>query len=367
MKKKIISAIIVAACTIGITGFSWKEYNRYEPLQEVMTVELGDEISKDPKLYLHANEKALQDTEMDFSGVELNKAGKYKVTTKYGKKTANFEVVVEDTVAPEVILAVEDYKAVAGKEIKATDLIEKVEDKAGIKIVSFQENQIEKETDSENPLDSINIKYETPGDYTAVVEVTDNSGNTTQKEIKIKVVEDYLAHVSGFQDITIEQGAAVDWMNGITKDEKVLEVTPDASGVDVNTPGEYALKYIIKGDDKETTVEKTVKVTVVTPVQAQSMADAGSTVRTSQGTKSKSAPSSSGSRSSGSGNRSSGSSSSSGSGSSGSGSSGSSNNGSNNNGWTPGQTWEGNKTGEGYIDGENGNTYEEGTWNPYGN
>ena len=42
MKKKIISAIIVAACTIGITGFSWKEYNRYEPLQEVVTVELGD-------------------------------------------------------------------------------------------------------------------------------------------------------------------------------------------------------------------------------------------------------------------------------------------------------------------------------------
>ena len=147
-------------------------------------------------------------------------------------------------------------------------------------------------------------------------------------------------------------------MNGITKDEKVLEVAPDASGVDVNTPGEYALKYIIKGDDKETTVEKTVKVTVVTPAQAQSMADAGSTVRTSQGTKSKSAPSSSGSRGSGSGNRSSGSSSSSGSGSSGSGSSGSSNN----NGWTPGQTWEGNKTGEGTIDNYNGNTYEDFTW-----
>ena len=189
MKKKIISAIIVAACTIGITGFAWKEYNRYEPLQEVTTVELGDEISKDPKLYLQANKKALQDTEMDFSGVDLNKAGKYKVTAKYGKKTASFEVVVEDTVAPEVSLAVEDYKAVAGKEIKATDLIKKVEDKAGIKIVSFQENQIEKDTDSENPLDSLRIKYETPGDYTAVVEVTDNSGNTTQKEIKIKYPE----------------------------------------------------------------------------------------------------------------------------------------------------------------------------------
>ena len=362
MKKKIVSAVIAAACMIGVSGFTWMDYERYEPLEEVVTVELGEDISKDPSVYLHANEKALQDTEIDFSGVNLNEAGKYKVTAKSGKKTADFEIMVEDTVAPEVTLAVKEYKTVAGKEIKASDLIEKVEDKAGIESVAFQENQIETESDSENPLDSINIKYETPGDYTAVVEVADNSGNTTQKEIKIKVVEDYLAHVSGFQDITIEQGAAVDWMNGITKDEKVLEVVPDASGVDVNTPGEYALKYIIKGDDKETTVEKTVKVTVVTPTQAQSMADAGSTVRTSQGTKSKSAPSSSGSRGSGSGNRSSGSSSSSGSGSSGSGSSGSSNNGSNNNGWTPGQTWEGNKTGEGTIDNYNGNTYEDFTW-----
>ena len=251
MKKKIVSAVIAAACMIGVSGFTWMEYDRYEPLEEVVTVELGEDISKDPSVYLHANEKALQDTEIDFSGVNLNEAGKYKVTAKSGKKTADFEIMVEDTVAPEVTLAVKEYKTVAGKEI---------------------------------------------------------------------------------------------------------------SGVDVNTPGEYALKYIIKGDDKETTVEKTVKVTVVTPTQAQSMADAGSTVRTSQGTKSKSAPSSSGSRGSGSGNRSSGSSSSSGSGSSGSGSSGSSNNGSNNNGWTPGQTWEGNKTGEGTIDNYNGNTYEDFTW-----
>jgi uncharacterized membrane protein YgcG len=354
MKKKIVSAVIVAACMIGVSGFTWMEYDRYEPLEEVVTVELGEDISKDPSVYLHANEKALQDTEIDFSGVNLNEAGKYKVTAKSGKKTADFEIMVEDTVAPEVTLAVKEYKTVAGKEIKASDLIEKVEDKAGIESVAFQENQIETESDSENPLDSLSIKYEIPGEYSAVVEVTDNSGNTTKKEIKIKVVEDYLAHVTGFQDITVEQGSSVDWMNGITKDEKILEVTPDASGVDLNTPGEYTLKYVIKGDDKETTVEKSVKVTVVTPVQAQTMADAGGTVRTSQGTKSKSSYSGSGSSRSGS--------SSSGNKSSGSSGSGSSSSGNGSNGWTPGQTWEGNKTGEGYIDGENGNTYEEFTW-----
>lgn len=92
--------------------------------------------------------------------------------------------MVEDTVAPEVTLAVKEYKTVAGKEIKASDLIEKVEDKAGIESVAFQENQIETESDSENPLDSLSIKYEIPGEYSAVVEVTDNSGNTTKKRSK---------------------------------------------------------------------------------------------------------------------------------------------------------------------------------------
>lgn len=75
MKQKIISALIVAACTVGITGFAWEEYNRYEPLQDKVVVELGEELDEDAGLYLKANKEALEGTEMDFSGVDFLKTG----------------------------------------------------------------------------------------------------------------------------------------------------------------------------------------------------------------------------------------------------------------------------------------------------
>lgn len=375
MRKRIVSVICVALCTIGITGVAWKEYNRYEPLQKSVKVELGDKINKKPKKYIHANKKALKATKMDFSGVDFNKAGKYSVTAKSNEKTAKFSLVVVDTVPPKVIAATKEYRTVAGTEIKAKDLIRKVEDRAGIKSITFRDNQVQIATDSKEILDQVGIKYDVPGQYTAVAVVTDNSGNTTTKKIKIKVIEDYLKHINGFKDITLEQGQAADWMNGITKDEKIADVTVDSSGVDINTPGEYTLKYVIKGDDGETTLEKTVKVTVVIPVQTQVVADTGSGARTAQGAESKSgssgtsgsgrtASANSYSNSSGgkkyTGYQSSGNASNSSSQGSSAGSGGNTSS-----GWKPGQSWEGNKTGEGYIDGPNGNTYEEGTWNPY--
>lgn len=105
---------------------------------------------------------------------------------------------------PEVTLSGNEYKGVAGKAIKAEDLISKVDDKAGIESVEFAENQIEVEAQGEDLLDAISLKYDTAGQYTAVVTVTDKSGNTTKKEIAMKIVEDYLAHVSGIQDLTVE-------------------------------------------------------------------------------------------------------------------------------------------------------------------
>ena len=168
--------------------------------------------------------------------------------------------------------------------------------------------------------------------------------------MKVKVVEDYLAHVTGMQDLTIEQGSSIDWMAGITKDEKVLEVTADASKVDLNTAGEYTLTYVVKGDDKETTVTKEVKVTVVTPQKAQELADGGSSVKQPEERRRKRQEALEADlvledllrvpvveKNSG-----------------GSGSSSS--------GFKPGQTWEGTTTGSGVIDNYNGNTYEDFTW-----
>lgn len=361
MKKRLISALTVFILMLILSGYTWKEYTRYEPRSPEFVVELGDKLEKDPAAYLQANEEALEETCLDFSEVNKDCIGEYEVVAKFGDKEARFKVVVKDTVAPKVELIQEEYKGVAGKEILAKDLIKKVEDKAGIQSVSFKENQIEVDSKSEDLISRIGLKYEKPGEYTALFIVMDKSGLTTEIEIPIKVVEDYLAHVTGIQNITVEQGSSIDWLNGIEKDDKILSIEADASEVDLNNAGEYTLTYVITGDDGETVVEKEVKVTVVTPAEAQELANNGSTVKTTGGTKQKQVTVLKSSGSSGKKNSSSGN-------SSGSSSKGSSSGSSSNR--NPGQSWEGDKTGEGYIDGgseeSGGNTYEEGTWNPWG-
>ena len=78
------------------------------------------------------------------------------------------------------------------------------------------------------------------------------------------MLEDYKSHISGFAERTIVSGTAnVDWLEGITWDEKIVSVTPDAAGVDLNTVGECKVVYHILGDDNETEIIEEVKVFVI--------------------------------------------------------------------------------------------------------
>ncbi len=274
MKKNTIVAIITGAVILagGIGGLAWKEYNRFEPKQETVTVELGDKFKTDPAAYIDAGEKALSETKLDASGLDMEKTGIYTLTASWKDKKINIKVKVADTTAPTVKLKETEFQTTIGTAIPAGDIIEKMEDKAGIKEVSFDQGTEKTGTDSKDLLDQVSLRCEEVGTQTIQVIVTDNNGNETKKKIKVKVIEDYLAHVSGIQDITITEGETPDWMEGITADEKVLEVTADASAVDVGTPGEYTLTYIIKGDDNETMVEQEVKVTVKKKVVQQKQA-----------------------------------------------------------------------------------------------
>lgn len=355
MKKKVIGAAVIVAALLGVFGFV--KYNEYSAKEPVVKVELGDKISEKPEDYVKANKTALKKTVLDLSKVDQKKVGKYPVKASCDKKSVTFEVEIVDTTKPKLTLVKTEsgsYQAVVGQTLNGTALMESVEDVAGIKEISFSDGQTDGNKESENPVEQVALKWDEVGEKEVTISVEDNSGNVTKETVEVKVVEDYLAHVTGMQDLTIEQGSSIDWMAGITKDEKVLEVTADASKVDLNTAGEYTLTYVVKGDDKETTVTKEVKVTVVTPQKAQELADGGSSVKTTGGTKKKTTRSSGSRSSSGKSSKSSG-----GKKNSGGASSGGS-------GFKPGQTWEGTTTGSGYIGSGNAdtgaNTYEDFTW-----
>lgn len=342
MKKNAVQAAIVLILTLVLTGCVWKDFNVYEPIQKTFVMELGDKLSKKPEDYIQAgNKKALEKTKLNMKDVDNMKTGAYQAEATYKEKRAVFEIEVKDTTAPKITLTdqAEGYKAIVGKKVPARELIGTVEDLSNeIKTITVDEEYCgKKDTDSKEKLDQFEILCPKVGEQEVTVTAADGSGNTATKKFTMKVIEDYIQHVGGFVNLNVNQGKGKDWMEGITWDEKIKSVTPDASGIDLNTPGEYTLKYHILGDDNETTVVKEVKVTVLAP----------------QITYHNSGNSSAGSGHSGAGGgtRRSG-------GSSGSGNSGS--------GWDfyPGQHWDVTITEKGTTS-DGGINYEGGTWNPW--
>ena len=236
MRKKIIGAVVIVAALLGVVGFV--KYNEYSAKEAVVKVELGDKISEKPEDYVKANKKALKKTVLDLSKVDQKKVGKYQAKASCDKKSVTFEVEIVDTTKPKLMLVKTEsgsYQAVVGQPLNGTALMESVEDLAGIKTISFSDGQMDGNKESENPVEQVALKWDEVGEKEVTISVEDNSGNVTKETVKVKVVEDYLAHVTGMQDLTVEQGSSIDWMAGITKDEKVLEVTADASKVDLNT------------------------------------------------------------------------------------------------------------------------------------
>lgn len=144
-------------------------------------------------------------------------------------------------------------------ELTAADFIQSIEDQAGIKTIKFEVDQVEVDS-----LEAV-FKFDTAEIQNVKVHAEDMSGNIAEASFSLKVIGAYLAYAEDFADIKTIQGITPDWLSGITKNDKIIEVVADADDVDISTPGEYPLTYYINGDDNETVVSETVTVTVEKP------------------------------------------------------------------------------------------------------
>ena len=370
MKKKQVIAIIATVVVIAGAGSAivYANYNgRYDVKKETVIIEYGSTYTKtEASRNLDANEKNIKNSKFDFSKVDTMKEGTYKVTATCGKKKVSYKIQVKDTVNPEVKLK-PDIRVVVGKELCSRDIAEKIEDLAGIESIAFRDGQTETtaELQEGETIAPIFCKYDKVGTMENVLVVTDKNGNITEMPFTVTVIEDYAAHVQGIADRTVTVGDQVDWMKGVTYDDKILSVTPDTNGVDLNKPGTYKVKYTILGNDNTTKVEKEITVTV--KEKPKTNTQTSGTNSSSGGSRTSISSSNKGSSSGGSYSKGSSSgSNSTNSGNSGNSSSGTGSGGSSSGGWNPGQSWGGSTTVSGNFHEENGGSYEGGTWNPFG-
>ena len=287
-KKIIIGAVtgLVIFCTAG--GTYYASENKVVPLQEKVVIEYGEMAPTRTRDYFSSGRFVdVTKGKLDISMIDIDTIGTYEVTLTIDSEIFSTEVEVQDTTEPtlQLVESEDGYKTIVGKELTASDIIASTEDLAGIESVVFAENQVEQEeiTLNEENVPDTKLIYDEVGEYENTILVTDNHGVTSEIRIQIYVAEDYLAHVQGLQDFTVEIGAEVDFMQEITFGEKVKEVTIDSTQVDVNAEGAYTLVYLIKGDDEVTEVKQEQSVTVVAKTAIESIVASGATVTTTGG------------------------------------------------------------------------------------
>ncbi len=262
-KKKMIAGIAVAVCFICTGAAIWYQNAVKISVKENIVLEFGEPVPGDAESYAKLGSLVKKKAVVDVTNVDSMKVGEYEVILKAGEKEKRISVSVKDSTKPEIKLRASEFDTVAGQELNAVDLIEEVTDLAGIRSVTFKDHMAEQDivTINEAGIPDLKLKYDEEGEFENTVIAEDNNGMKREVNFTVNVRADYTAHVQGIGDITLEQGQLYDWMSGITYDERIKEVKANAEAVDINTPGEYDIIYILTGDDgSETEIKKKVIV-----------------------------------------------------------------------------------------------------------
>ena len=274
-KLKIIFGVIAGVVLLVISsGIYYFSENKVEPLQERVVIEFGEAAPTRIRDYFtYGRFVNIEEAIFDISNILINKEGVYEATLTINNKITSARVAVVDTIEPSISLLISEdgFRGFVGEEIKMSEIIESVDDMAGIESVVIRDNQVEKQETrlDENNIPDTSIKYDEIGEYENVIVATDNNGLVTEKTIIIIITDDYSSHIQGLQDFTIEAGEDVDFMQDITFDEMIQEITVDSSSVNTDVEGEYVITYTIVLQNG-TIVTKEQKVTVVSNADSTS-------------------------------------------------------------------------------------------------
>ena len=188
-RKDMIQLSVILVSVIGIVlSLFLISYFKSKPKKEIY-VKIHDQISleinaeKPDEMIFFKELKGVKekDLKVDYSKVEFDKLGSYKVKIKIKNKNYNSKINIEDYTAPKLTL--KNVKIEKGNKYKAEDFVEKCIDNSKEEcIISFYKEAI----DSRGKL----IDYESyskPGNYEIKVIAKDSSDNETIKVAKLTI------------------------------------------------------------------------------------------------------------------------------------------------------------------------------------
>ena len=169
----IVLAIIISSC------FIWQNSQAIKLIANTKTIEYGESYTPDLKDFVE--EKNIKNYSIDGNipneeGKEYPAIGEYKLTVKKNKKSEEVTIKVRDTIAPAFA---EDTATTISTVVNTPldDVTEQYKDK----VTDLDDVKV--------TVNGANVNYAQAGEYKSELIATDESGNTSKKEIIVVVNE----------------------------------------------------------------------------------------------------------------------------------------------------------------------------------
>lgn len=257
--RVILAVLFIAAIGSGI--FVYVRINQVRPAFDSIVYELGDEISQNLEDYVLGPERTVNQGELDLSQVDRNKAGTYQAFVYCGENEFQYEIIIQDTVAPVIELRDEPIRLAMDREYSVEELVRGVEDAD-----PFVTLHVQDAGDTQ-----ITVNYHSTGTFVCIVVAEDTSGNNTS--VSVPVTVGTAPVISGVRDFYVALGNQVDYMEDVTAQDETDgnltgRVTVDDGEVELTQEGTYRLTYRVENDQGIDTVSYAdVTVTSVEDLQ----------------------------------------------------------------------------------------------------
>lgn len=261
IRQGCFALLIIGLISLGF--WAYVRVNRVQPAFSSIVYELGDEISQNPEDYVLGPERIVEQGELDLSQVDRNKTGTYRAFVHCGKNEFQYEITIQDTTAPTIVLRDEPVCLALDREYPAEELVRKVEDADSFVTLHVQ--------DVSGLLETVN--YHSTGTFVCIVVAEDTSGNRASVSVPVTVGEAPV--ISGVRDIYVALGSQVDYLEEVTaRDETdgnlTDRITVDDGEVELAREGTYKLTYRVENDLGIDTVSS-VDVTVTSVEELQEL------------------------------------------------------------------------------------------------
>lgn len=271
IRRGFFALLITGIIALGFWAYLW--VNRVQPAFSSIVYELGDEISHNPEDYVLGPERIVEQGELDLSQVDQNKTGIYQAFVRCGKSEFQYEITIQDTTAPTIVLRNEPVCLALDREYPVEELVRRVEDADSFVTLHVQ--------DVSGLLETVN--YHNTGTFVCIVVAEDTSGNSASVSVPVTVGEAPV--ISGVRDIYVTLGSQVDYLEEVTARDGADgnltgRITVDDGEVELTREGTYKLTYRVENDLGIDTVS-CVDVTVASAEELQKLIGSRKVNRTS--------------------------------------------------------------------------------------